>query len=458
MELTNLFLNQLTGKNNNDTKSNAVKVNKEFGKILNKVENNRKSKEVFNKTDYSKKDEYTKKYNQENNKISETNKVSENKKIKPDKEIIKKDNFEEKEKVIAVDNKILEDLSNILNVPKEDIMQVLSSLSMSISMLQDAENLSQFLQAVLDVKPVDLLSIDNIRDIMKEITEMAKSIDYKDIMTFDENFKDTLNNLIQDNKQITILESSYNQNTDIRQKIDNLLSELNGEIITSKINIDDVELGKENGVVDIKSIKEVKFDTEKFAFSQNENQFNDNKNQFLDESENKGILGITELNNNNNKVFNLSLPKTQVFKNINSTEIISQIMDKIKVSVKSDVSEIKMLLKPEQLGEVSLKIATQNGIVTAQFIAESQKVKEIIEANFNQLKDILSEQGINVGSLEVNVSDNGNNEQKFNMFEQNNNKSKNIFKEEFETENQDEKIDNEVKGDILIDSSVSYSI
>ena len=79
-------------------------------------------------------------------------------------------------------------------------------------------------------------------------------------------------------------------------------------------------------------------------------------------------------------------------------------MEKLKVSVKPDLSEVKILLRPEQLGEVSLKIATQNGIVTAQFIAENQKVKEIIESNFNQLRDMLSEQGVDVGALEVNVS------------------------------------------------------
>ncbi|MDE6357486.1 MAG: flagellar hook-length control protein FliK, partial [Eubacteriales bacterium] len=126
--------------------------------------------------------------------------------------------------------------------------------------------------------------------------------------------------------------------------------------------------------------------------------------------------------------------------------------------VKPDMTEVKILLRPEHLGEVSLKISTHNGVVTAQFIAESQKVKEIIESNFNQLKDMLNEQGIDVGGLEVNVSDKG--QEQFNQFENMQEKSSKrieelankAFNEEIveETEQKDEvKLDN---------SQVDYAI
>ncbi|MFV0392966.1 MAG: flagellar hook-length control protein FliK, partial [Coprobacillaceae bacterium] len=52
----------------------------------------------------------------------------------------------------------------------------------------------------------------------------------------------------------------------------------------------------------------------------------------------------------------------------------------------------------------TLKIMNDNGVITAQFEAQNQRVKEIIEANFNQLKQSLQDQGINISSLSVNVS------------------------------------------------------
>ena len=80
-------------------------------------------------------------------------------------------------------------------------------------------------------------------------------------------------------------------------------------------------------------------------------------------------------------------------------------------------------------------------------------MKEIIEANFNQLRDMLSEQGVNIGALEVNVSSDGEGQnQEFNMFEDTNRKIEKIL-DEVSNEKQ------EVKENIeILDSSVSYSI
>jgi flagellar hook-length control protein FliK len=52
----------------------------------------------------------------------------------------------------------------------------------------------------------------------------------------------------------------------------------------------------------------------------------------------------------------------------------------------------------------------ENGIVTAQFTAENQRVKEIIESNFAQLQSALSQSGMDVGSLSVSVSSDNDNE------------------------------------------------
>lgn len=80
-------------------------------------------------------------------------------------------------------------------------------------------------------------------------------------------------------------------------------------------------------------------------------------------------------------------------------EIISQITEQLKVEVKADTTELRLTLKPESLGEVSMRILTQNGVVTAQFFAENQRVKEIIESQLNDLKNSLQEKGIEVAEM-----------------------------------------------------------
>jgi flagellar hook-length control protein FliK len=88
---------------------------------------------------------------------------------------------------------------------------------------------------------------------------------------------------------------------------------------------------------------------------------------------------------------------------VNKEEVLKQIVDKASVTLSGDKAEMVMKLKPESLGNVSLKIVTERGMVTAQIVAENQKVKEVIEANLNMLKDSLEKQGMTVQQFSVSV-------------------------------------------------------
>ncbi len=88
---------------------------------------------------------------------------------------------------------------------------------------------------------------------------------------------------------------------------------------------------------------------------------------------------------------------------VNYKDILEQIKTGTKVVVSEDTTEMTIKLNPENLGKLSLKLVTENGIVSAKFVAESQHVKEIIESNFNELKQSFANQGLNIGNLSVSV-------------------------------------------------------
>lgn len=537
MELTSMLLNQLTGKNNITNVMNNT-TNKGFEQVLNNVETkqNNQSQNVSqneSKNNSYKKDSNYKKDNLKKDNLKADNNIKKddtnNNNVKTEEKINVENNIETtttntenkvkdekdckieektKDKAIIVDEETLQKLSQILNVSPEKIMDILSSLSMSVSMLQDTKNLVKFLQATFNVdSQASLLGIDNIKNIMSDIQNIAKSIDYQDIVYIDDNFKQNLLNVInsKDGQKLNILNSQDNKNN-IKEQIESLLQQLNGEVLESSSNLSDKlnitkfvdntnivnnpseQTQNTNEKLDMIVISEtVDFDNTQGTNTQsvetlivdepqpkqqnmqnNENQQNSNfanqsqqtQNKVLDQNNTQNINFKQEMFNiaevkNDAKVFNLNMPKTQVLRNINNTEVVTQIMEKIKVSVKPEISEVKMLLKPEQLGEVSLKISTQNGVVTAQFIAESQRVKEIIEANFNQLKDMLLEQGIDVGALEVNVSDQDQQTSHDTTNGQSKNKKQtNIMFEDDLTQIDDNKISQED----AINSMVSYSI
>ncbi len=88
---------------------------------------------------------------------------------------------------------------------------------------------------------------------------------------------------------------------------------------------------------------------------------------------------------------------------VRSTEVVNQVVEKAKVILGQDKSEMVIQLKPDHLGKLELKVVTEQGIVAAKFVAENQKVKEIIESNMQLLKDSLEKQGIAIDSVSVQV-------------------------------------------------------
>lgn len=95
---------------------------------------------------------------------------------------------------------------------------------------------------------------------------------------------------------------------------------------------------------------------------------------------------------------------------VNPDELLSQVVEQTKVVIGQDKTEMVIHLKPDHLGKLELKVVTEQGIVAAKFIAENQKVKEIIETNMQQLKDSLEKQGINIEGVSVQVGQDKKNE------------------------------------------------
>lgn len=84
-------------------------------------------------------------------------------------------------------------------------------------------------------------------------------------------------------------------------------------------------------------------------------------------------------------------------------EVLKQIVQGAKLISQPTRAELHLQLKPESLGHLHLKLAVENGVITAHFAAESQQVCRLIESNMDQLKQALHEQGLRFGSLQVSV-------------------------------------------------------
>ncbi len=95
--------------------------------------------------------------------------------------------------------------------------------------------------------------------------------------------------------------------------------------------------------------------------------------------------------------------QTEEARPADTQDIMRQIMDYMKVSVKPDSSELEMQLHPQSLGTLHIQMASKNGVVTANFITENETVKAALESQMVQLKENFAEQGIKVEAIEVTV-------------------------------------------------------
>jgi flagellar hook-length control protein FliK len=83
--------------------------------------------------------------------------------------------------------------------------------------------------------------------------------------------------------------------------------------------------------------------------------------------------------------------------------VMRQIMDYMKVQMKPDMTSLEMQLHPESLGTVHVQIASRNGVVSAQFIAQNEAVKNVLEGQMVRLLENFQEQGVKVEEIEVSV-------------------------------------------------------
>ena len=83
--------------------------------------------------------------------------------------------------------------------------------------------------------------------------------------------------------------------------------------------------------------------------------------------------------------------------------VMDQLTDKVQSALKTGVTEIRLLLRPESLGEMRVKLTVDGDVVMGKIYVENQQVKHIVEANMQSLKDSLAQHNLQAGSFDVNV-------------------------------------------------------
>lgn len=118
-----------------------------------------------------------------------------------------------------------------------------------------------------------------------------------------------------------------------------------------------------------------------------------------------------EMNFETREVASLS----KVNQSVDYNSIVQQVENGLKINYNNQLKEMKIKLQPEELGEVEVKMTIENNIMKAEFVVESQTVKEILESKFDTLRNALENKGFSGAEINVSVST-GDNKKSQNFF------------------------------------------
>ena len=82
-------------------------------------------------------------------------------------------------------------------------------------------------------------------------------------------------------------------------------------------------------------------------------------------------------------------------------QIVTQLVDQIKVNISQTKTSMEMVLNPEALGKVQVVVQKTAGVLTAHLRCENEMTKQALETSIQVLKESFESQGLKVEKVEV---------------------------------------------------------
>ncbi|MDI6617545.1 MAG: flagellar hook-length control protein FliK [Clostridiales bacterium] len=88
---------------------------------------------------------------------------------------------------------------------------------------------------------------------------------------------------------------------------------------------------------------------------------------------------------------------------IDKEDVLNQIYDKIKLLRNNGVSELRVSLKPPELGDIDIKLVMEKGNMLSKIIVENSHVKDMLESSIPEIKESLKDQNVDVSKFSISV-------------------------------------------------------
>ncbi len=88
-------------------------------------------------------------------------------------------------------------------------------------------------------------------------------------------------------------------------------------------------------------------------------------------------------------------------------KVLRQVVKATKITISRGREEVRMLLKPERLGWLRVRIAVEGQKVTARIVVENEGMRDLLESNVRNLHQALQNQNLKVSQIVVDLQGDG---------------------------------------------------
>lgn len=316
-----------------------------------------------------------------------------------------------------LDSEIKKAIADTMDVTEEEVEDAMEAMGLSAMDILDASNLAKLLTELTGNEDVtNVLLSEAFTEIKTEITQIFSDFANQSDMPIDE-FSQVMTELLDTEvlpEEIPNLDEAgpikgASEDAIASEVVDTIESTQITQHVTktdSEGNVEAYETaadGKETVTV----VNQAK--PENSSETKNDNNSSDEKNSG-DKEKVTTVHEHTVINAQveGNTSFEVNPVQAEVpnyTPQINPQELIEQLVEKTKASFTNQETSIEMILNPEELGKLMLKVAEdKSGHMTASITVQNEDVKEALVQQMTLLRDNLNEQGVKIEAIEVTVS------------------------------------------------------
>lgn len=309
-------------------------------------------------------------------------------------------------------DELISTVAEDLNVSEDDLITAMENLGMVWTDLLNQQNLADVaIELNVSADSTELLLNSDFQNVLMDVNQILTDAAVKLGMDVNE-FTDIVAQmtLVEPDEAAALNEVAGEALNSTVQTTEEAETADNGTVKADVVTKADAGQTKDNAyVVNENAVKSVDDDMDAAGSSQDFTENSDSDGKQADTEGNNGILFAQDTDANVMAELNADDVNADYrqYMSTDTTELINQIVDNIRLNVSQDTTSIEMQLNPENLGRVYVHLSAKEGTVNAQLTATNEVVKEALEAQIVTLKENLNQAGVKVDAVEITVSSHG---------------------------------------------------